>query len=212
MSSIAFVRCQSSRRNRQIQARPRPTTRIDRNSQPPSRATSGRALRRPYSSMTSSCSSVTLSPRRTIASFSATWTVCGSTCAAACSRAASVRSSLKNELATISGSMIVAASIRWASVRPPAIWPLRRARASSTSDSRSSVRSVASRTRDASARTAAHSSEVSPRSVSRTSAGIPSSAVARRRVALLRRRSSRRMPGRRAARAGRRGGAGPRRS
>ena len=79
MSSIAFVRCHSSRRNRQIQARPSATTRIERKSQPPSRATSGLASRRLYLSIVSSCSAVTLSPRRTIASLSSTWTVWGST-------------------------------------------------------------------------------------------------------------------------------------
>ncbi len=61
--------------------------------------------------------------------------------------------------------MSSAASIRCASSRPPAIRPARRVRVSSTSVSRSSVRSVASSTRAASVRTAAQPAASSPTSV-----------------------------------------------
>ena len=85
-----------------------------RKSQPPSRATSGRASRRPNLSIVSSCSAVTLSPRRTIVSFELDLDdVWGSTPAAARSRAASVSVGAEGRVRDDQRrSMISAASVR----------------------------------------------------------------------------------------------------
>ena len=94
-------------------------------------------------------------PLRTMTSPWRIVTGTGTTASAALARAVVVRSSLNDEFGTTSGLMSSAASIRSASSRPPAISPARRVRVSATSVSRSSVRSVASRIRADSVRTAA---------------------------------------------------------
>ena len=88
-------------------------------------------------------------------------------------------SSLNDEFGTSSGLISSAASIRSASSRPPAIRPDRRLRASATSLSRSSVRSVASRTRAASVRTTAQRAASSPTSVFRAALDRSEIAVSR---------------------------------
>ena len=165
MSSRALLRCQYCGRNRHTQPKIRPTTRTARNSQPPRRATSGRALRRPNSSIVSSWVAVTFSPLRTIVSFAATWTRYGGTRSACLLRSCSVRTALKVEFGSMSGEMISAARVRSSGASPPAIWPDSWAWTSATSESRSSPRSVASRTREDSARTAVQRSGVSARRV-----------------------------------------------
>ena len=77
----------------------------------------------------------------------------------------------------MSGLMSSAASIRWTSSRPPAIRPDSRLRVSSTAVSRSSVRSVPSRTRPASVRTAAQPPASSPINVLRGPCERPGTAV-----------------------------------
>ena len=115
--------------------------------------------------MASMSAGVRRSPLRTTTSFWTMSTMTGSTPASAASRAVSVAIALNDEFGTTSGSMSSAASIRSASVRSPPIRPARRVRAWATSVSRSSVRSVASRTRAASPETTGQRSLLSPTSV-----------------------------------------------
>ena len=93
-------------------------------------------------------------------------------------------SGLNDEFGTRSGLISSAASIRSASSRPPAIRPDRPVLASATWVSRSSVRSVASRTRAASVRTAAHRAASSPISV--FVRGLPGARGRRSRAAAAR--------------------------
>ena len=159
-----LLRCHNPGRKRQIQPRSMPTTSTASSSQPAKLVTSGAAWPRPSLSITSNSVALICSPFRTIAWPWRIDTRTGSTASAARSRAWAVSSSLNEELGTRSGLISSAASIRSASSRPPAIRPDSRLRASATSLSRSSVRSVASRTRAASVRTTAQRAASSPTS------------------------------------------------
>ena len=149
-------RCHRPGRKRQIQASSIPTTRTASSAQPPKLVKSGNVSRRPRASIFSMSVAANGEPLRTMTSPWRIVTRTGWTSAAAAARAVVVSGRLSDEFGTTSGSMSSAASIRSASSSPPAIRPDRRVRVSSTSVSRSSVRSLASRTRAASVRTTAH--------------------------------------------------------
>ena len=162
-----LLRCHSPGRKRQIQPSSMPTTRTASRSQPAKLVTSGAAWSRPSFSISSNWIALICSPLRTSTWVGRIVTRTGVTASAARSRAWAVSSALNDELGTTSGLISSAASIRSASSRPPAIRPDNRLRLSATSVSRSSVRSVASRTRAASVRTTAHREASSPTKVFR---------------------------------------------
>ena len=142
MRISTLSRCHRPGRKRQIQASSIPTTRTASSAQPPKLATSG--------SVCAEAERVDLldvggRERRAVADDDLALADRDpdglDASAAAAARAVVVSGRLNDEFGTTSGSMSSAASIRSASSSPPAIRPDRRVRVSSTSVSRSSVRS-----------------------------------------------------------------------
>ena len=157
-----------------------PTTRAASRNQPARLATSSESSPILSSLIVSMSGAVRRSPARARISPCATSTMTGATSAAAASSAASVWVWLKDELATISGLMSSAESIRSASSRSAPIRPASWVRVTATWVSRSSVRRVASRTRAASVRSAVQRTSSRATSVSRAVSVSPDTAISSR--------------------------------
>ncbi len=183
ISSSTLLRCQNSRRNRQVQVSRTAITRIDSTTKPISRATS----RPPSLSLNhwiaSQATASIRSPLRTIVSPRSHCLLTSATPSAARVLAASVAEVENDELATTSGRINEAPSAVSGLVRSPANRLRIPSRIVDTSVSLSSARSAVSSTRAASARTAAQRSGVSPLRVSRSSLGSPPGSTSARSVA-----------------------------